>query len=141
MPRCLAQVLCFVALLVQVLSGALPSGKFCVGSCSQQPIERSCCCAPPQGPAAEHDRALGPLHNHLSTRGCPQCLHIATPACETTIGQRITPPAPDAGGFSVLPSIESRPGLAAAPLHRALRERGHESPPHLGPLNITRLII
>jgi hypothetical protein len=134
MRRWLALILVCSSLIVQIGMGALPSGdeRVCITIASEA---SSCCCDDEGDGGATVERCCCCHH------GCERCICVPThdgratltARPQTNLGREWLAGAMVFGAPAPLPAY-APPAICAAP-------RATESPPHLGRLRTTRLII
>lgn len=141
MFRRITPILSLVALLMQVVTGGLPAGEFCMGRCDKEPAADSCCCNDPDEAGVRQARCHCSVGDTPDTGDCEHCAVVQVPQRETIVAQRIAPAADQDVIVCVEPTAAGPASPAEAKMCTPLRPRANESPPHLGTLNITRLII
>ena len=141
MLRRLAQLLCLMALLVQVGMGALPTGEFCLwcqGECPPSPV---CCCCEDSVIPDDHDNCVCPMGGEPGHGGCDRCLRVRTPERDATTVAHI---GVDSGTCLpvVLPPLPLvLPPVAVVATLVPWHPPPDESPPHLVPLRTIHLTV
>jgi hypothetical protein len=137
--RRVAQLLCLLAMLLQVATGSLPAGEACFGSCTSAPQKEACCrCC--EGDDDAGDPAC-PVTGHEGGRGCDRCVRVLIPGRDVNVSPRV-----DVGqAGDVLVAMLPLP-MAVQHVNVGLRpaRRGHPpptSPPQLAHLRCVRLLV
>ena len=139
MPRVLTFIFAFAALIVQIGMGALPGGGVCV--CIPVAAERPSCCCDDEGECGVPVQRCYSCRDGPCRDGCEHCICVPTHDGRATLSAGPRKSVGDGEAVAAMLFGAPAPVRVGASAIIGAAPRATESPPHLGPLRTTRLII